>query len=99
MQNVLNFRKRAPRSSESTAQPPAGDGSVDIAALVSRISGLQSAARGEIGNAVLMLDLAARHAREIASRLTDPTARKNFDEHISTIERMLQLAREMALKV
>jgi hypothetical protein len=46
-----------------------------------------------------MLDLAARHAREIASRLTDPTARKNFDEHIATIERMLQLAREMALKV
>jgi hypothetical protein len=99
MQNVLNFRKRAPRLSESTAQPLAANAGVDIDALVSRISGLQSAARGEIGNAVLMLDLAARHAREIASRLTDPTARKNFDEHIATIERMLQLAREMALKV
>ena len=56
-------------------------------------------AKGEIGNAVLMLDLAAQHAREIAARLADPMARKNFDEHIAMIERLLQLAREMALKL
>jgi hypothetical protein len=46
-----------------------------------------------------MLDLAAQHAREIAARLMDPTARKNFNEHIATIERLLQLAREMAFKL
>ena len=46
-----------------------------------------------------MLELAAQHSREIAARLADPTARKNFDEHIAMIERMLQLAREMAFKL
>ena len=99
MLNVLEFRKREPRFSESTARPPAANSSVDIAALASRIIGLQSEAKGEIGNAVQMLDLAARHAREIASRLVDPNARKNFDEHIAMIERLLRLAREMALKL
>ena len=99
MLNVLDFRKRESRSSESTVQPLAANTNVDIAALASRITGLQSEAKGEIGNAVLMLDLAAQHAREIAARLADPTARKNFDEHVAAIERLLQLAREMAFKL
>lgn len=76
MLNVLEFRKRESRCSESTAQPPAANTNTDIAALASRIVGLQSKAKGEIGNAVLMLDLAAQHAREVAARLPDPTARK-----------------------
>jgi hypothetical protein len=99
MLNVLEFRKTESRSPESTAQPLAANTNVDIAALASRITGLQLEAKGEIGNAVLMLDLAAQHAREIAARLMDPTARRNFDEHIATIERLLQLAREMAFKL
>lgn len=99
MLNVLEFRKRKPCFPESTAQPLAANGDVDIAALASRIVGLQSKARGEIDNAVLMLDLAAQHAREITSRLADPTARKKFDEHVAMIERLLQHAREMAFKL
>jgi len=99
MLNVLDFRRREPPASRSTARVPAANTNVDIAALATRITGLQSEAKGEIGNAVLMLDLAARHAREIAARLADPTARKNFDEHIATIERLLQLAREMTFKL
>ena len=99
MLNVLEFRKMERRSSASTARPPAASANIDIAALASRITDLQSEAKGEIGNAVLMLDLAARHAREIAARLADPTSRKKFDEHIAMIERMLRLAREAALKL
>ena len=99
MPNVLDFRKRASCSSESSAQPLAANTNVDIAVLGSRIIGLQSRAKGEIGNAVLMLDLAAEHAREVAARLADPTARKKFDGHIATIERLLQLAREMTFKL
>jgi hypothetical protein len=99
MLNVLDFRKIESRPPESTARPLAANTNLDLAALASRITGLQSAAKGEIGNAVLMLDLAAQHAREIAARLADPTARKNFDEHIAMIERLLQLAREMAFRL
>ena len=98
MLNVLEFRKREACSSESVRRR-AANANVDLAALASRITGLQSWAKEEIGHAVLMLDLAAQHSREIAARLADPTTRKNFDEHIATIERLLQLAREMAFKL
>jgi hypothetical protein len=99
MLNVIDFRKRAPRATELSAQPPAANANVDIAELASRIIGLQSRAKGEIGNAVLMLDLAAQHAREIAARLPDSPAKKNFDEHITMIEQLLQVAREMTFKL
>ena len=99
MLNVIDLQKRARRSVEAGTQRPAATTKADISELVSRITDLQSQAKGEIGNAVLMLDLAARHAREIAARIPDPTARKDFDEHISMIERLLQFAREMAFKL
>jgi hypothetical protein len=100
MLNVIDFRKKAPCSPDLSAQPPAANANVDIAELASRIIGLQSRAKGEIGNsAILMLDLAAQHAREIAARISDPAAKKNFDEHISMIERLLRLAGEMTFKL
>ena len=96
MLNVINFRERAQRSGERERHP--ADAEADIANLASRITSLHSQARGEIDSAVLMLDLAAQHARVIEKRMCDPSARKDFDEHIATIERLLQVAREMALK-
>jgi hypothetical protein len=99
MLNVLEFRKREPRSAGSAALLPAASNNLDLVALASRITGLQSRARGEVDHAILMLDLAAQHSREIAARLADPTARRNFDEHVAMIEGMLQLAREMAFKL
>jgi len=99
MLNVIDFWKRAPRYAESLAQSPAANANVDIGALASRITDLRSRAKGEIGNAVLMLDLAAQHALEVAARLPDPSARRNFEEHIAMIERLLQLAREMTFKL
>lgn len=99
MLNVLEFRKTEPRHSKSAALLPAANSNVDLAALASRITGLQSRARGEVDHAILMLDLAAQHSREVAERLADPTTRRNFDEHVAMIERMLQVAREAALKL
>jgi hypothetical protein len=97
MLNVLEFRERAPRSGEDECRPANADAA--IADLASRITSLNARARGEIDDAVLMLDLAAQHARQIERRLCDSSARKDFDEHIATIERLLQIAREMALKL
>jgi len=97
MLNVVDFRERAQRSGEHERQPANAD--ADIADLASRITSLHSRARGEIDSAVLMLDLAAQHAREIEKRMCGPLARNDFDEHIATIERLLQIAREMALKL
>ncbi len=97
MLNVIDFRERQQRSGEHERQPATAE--ADIAGLVSGITSLHSRARGEIDSAVHMLDLAAQHAREIEKRMCDPLARKDFDEHIATIERLLQIAREMALKL
>jgi len=97
MLNVIEFRQRAsrPGGSKRTQQPAAL--AADISGLCSRIMGLQSKARGEICSAILMLDHAAQHAREIAKRISDPTTRKDFEADVATIEQLLQFARELAL--
>lgn len=99
MLNVLSFRQKAPRSRGSRLQRPPANVGADIFELTSRITGLQSKASAEIHRAILMLDLAAQQARQIAKRMCDPAARKNFDEQISIIEQLLQNARDMALKL
>ena len=99
MQNVINFRKALPRSNEARAEPAAAHADADISGLASRITGLQSRAKVEIGSAILMLDLAAQHAREIAARIPEPATKQNFDDQISIIEQLLGLARQMTLKL
>ena len=99
MLNVIDFREKAPRSREQERQSQPATAEADIAELASRITSLHGQARGEIGSAVLMLDLAAQHARQIEKRMGGASVRKDFDEHIATIERLLQIAREMALKL
>lgn len=98
MLNVIEFRKRAPSSLGPRQQRPPAD--VEPGAELTRcVRGLRSKARGDIDNAILMLDLAAQHAREIAMRVPDASAKKNFDEHVAMIERLIKLAREMASRL
>jgi len=97
MQNVIGFRKKASGSAESRQQRLPVNADSAIAELASSIMDFQSMAKGDIGNAVQMLGLAAQHARQIAMQLRDPAARQDFDEHIARIERLLDVAREMAL--
>ena len=99
MLNVIEFRKRSSRPIESSAQRPVTAAGSDVSELTSRITALQLQAKGEIGNAILMLDLAAQHAREVARRISDPATKKSFDGHITVIEQLLQRAREMAFKL
>ena len=46
-----------------------------------------------------MLDLAAQHARQNAKRVRDPSVTDQFDERLSTVEQLLQFAREKAMKL
>lgn len=97
MLNVIDFREKTPRSCESRLQRQPANIDADISELASRITSLQSKAKGEIDNAVMMLDLAAQHARQIAKRVCDPKVKSEFDEHIATIDQLLEIARTMAL--
>ena len=99
MLNVIDFRKKAPRFGESRLPPQPVNVDADISELACRIVSLQSKAKGEIDNAVVMLDLAAQHARQIAERVCDPKVKHDFDEHIATIDQLLQVARKMALNL
>ncbi|MBX9650984.1 MAG: hypothetical protein K2X57_28440 [Xanthobacteraceae bacterium] len=63
------------------------------------VTGQQSARREDIFRAILLLDLAAQHARLLVKETSDPSRREIFEAQISTIEQLLQLARDMALKL
>ncbi len=99
MPSILEFPKRALRARGTRPRRLPADAAPDIAELASRLTGLQSKAKGDIRNAIFMLDLAAQHARQSAKGLCDPTMKQAFDQHISTIEQLLQLARNLALKL
>ena len=99
MLNVINLRDKVPRSRQAARRSSPASADADVAALASRIVSLHSQARGEINSAVLLLDLAARHAREIEKRMGNEFARQEFGEHVATIERLLQIAREITLKL
>jgi hypothetical protein len=71
----------------------------DIAELICRATGLRSKAKAEICHSILMLDLAAKHGRQIAERVCDSAVKENFNTDITTIEQLLQVARNMALRL
>jgi hypothetical protein len=99
MPNVIDFREKAPRIRGSRLQRQPANLDADISELVCRIVSLQSKAKGEIDNAVMMLDLAAQHARQIAGHVCDPKVKSDFDEHVAIIDQLLRTARKMALKL
>ena len=72
---------------------------LDAFDLARRVTGLQAKAKEDIRQSILMLDLAAQHARQLATRLRDPTTKASFETHIETIEQLLQLARDMTVKL
>lgn len=94
MSNVVSLRAR--RTSTFPHPPETVGTSAELACLV---SGLRSKAQEEISNSILMLDLAAQHAYQIAERISDPAAQRKFYADIATVERMLKSARDMALKL
>ena len=63
------------------------------------VTGEQSARKEDVFRAILLLDLAAQHARLLVKKTSDPSQREAFEAQISTIEQLLQLARDMALKL
>jgi hypothetical protein len=99
MLNVMDFRRRAYRSNESRTPRPAANADVDISELVSSVRNLQSKAKGQIQQAVLMLDHAAQKAHRVAEWIWDPQAKKDFEEKLAAIEQLLQTARDLALKL
>ena len=99
MLNVVNFEERAGRPRGSGQPRPSAGIDINLSKLAFRITSLHSKAKSEVDRSILILDLAAQHARQVASLMPDPDVRKDFEEDISMIEQLLDVARAMALKL
>jgi len=95
MTNVVDFQTR-PRRARAPAPRLGGAGSA-TQDRTSRVRGVHSRAKAEVNKSILLLDLAAQHAREIGTLITDPDVRRAFEVHIDAIEEAIQIARQRAL--
>jgi hypothetical protein len=98
MSNVISLRAERYARVSACLSPPHSE-EADLAQRRFRIIGTQSKAKEEILRSILLLDLAAQHARQIAKRTDDPALKSRLDAHVSIVEQLLQAAREMALKL
>jgi hypothetical protein len=95
MSNVVRLRdKVSPERFSALATTGAG-----IAELASHAMRLQSCARAEIHRVILLLDLAAQHARELTAKIGDPDIRVMLDRHVTSVEHSLHVARERVLEL
>ena len=95
MTNVIDFQTK-PRHARAFAQRRGGAGPViQDRRLQARC--LHSGARTEVNKSILLLDLAAQHAREIQTWIPDPAVRRAFEIHVDAIEEAIQIARRRAL--
>jgi hypothetical protein len=92
MANVVNLRARAQQSGATQSDTPAAGDTVPGPA--APMADPPMTALKEMRNAVLLLELAALHAREISMKVGDPDDRKAFEAHIVSIEYALQIVRE-----
>jgi hypothetical protein len=96
MFNVISFRERVARYRGSQRQPPTPTPDAEPAIPVMPTPSQPQ--EDEVRQAIFMLDLAVQYARLVAGNMSDATIRKSFDEHISAIEHLLQVTRNLVLK-
>jgi hypothetical protein len=97
--NVVDFHEKASRFRKNAPRRSAEGAVADIPSLVARAKGLQLKARTELHDAILMLDLAAQHARQLGKIIRDPALKKRFDDELLTVEELLQLARDKTMEL
>jgi hypothetical protein len=75
------------------------DSGVGIPAPAQPIASRQSPGSEDVYRAILLLDLAAQHARLLVKHIPDSPRRMNFEAQIAVIDHLLQIARGMALRL
>lgn len=64
-----------------------------------RYANQQLNVKEEIFRSILLLDLGAQHARLLMEQISDQSRRRIFEAQIATIEQLLQIVRQKALKL
>jgi hypothetical protein len=88
LQEMLHSRVKRASQSPGLTTPPAMP-----------LAGEHIPDREAVDRSLLLLDIAARHTRLIAMRISDPSRREYFEAQVASIEQQLQLARGMAMKL
>ena len=91
MSNIVEFSPRTSRS--RVAALAAEQGQAANIGLARCVEQPRSTVAKEISNVILLLDLAAQHAREIAVKVDDPEIRQAINSHVTSIEASLLIAR------
>ena len=99
MLNVIKFHESALRFRKDATRRSAKSAVADISILISRFAGLHSKARTELRDAIVLLGLAAQHARQVGQAILDPALKKHFDDELSRIDELLQLARDKTFRL
>jgi hypothetical protein len=99
MLNVVKFEEEAARFRKAATRPSPQGAVADIPSLVSRFRHLESKAKRELSDAILLLDLAVWHARQLVKTLGDPALKKLSEDDLLIIEELLQLARDKVLQL
>lgn len=96
--NVIQFRPRTPELTAVEPEPKTSStSSVGIDPnLVDRMVALQARATTKVHRLILLLEIAIWNVREIAAHTHDPNVRNSILRQLTSIERMLEVARQKA---
>lgn len=72
---------------------------VGIQAPAPPVASRKSPRSEDVYRAILLLELAAQHARLLVKHIPDSSRRMSFEAQIAAIDRLLQIARDMALRL
>src|SRR5690349_5587283 len=96
--NVFIFKKPiAASSSGGAALRGTATCSCLASARISEIRNAQAQLKEDIRVTVLMLDLAVAYARRVAIKSDDLQVRMDIDQHLASIEDLLDVARQKAI--
>jgi len=95
MANVIDFYSKLRRAGAPAPRSQGADPAVQGRS--PPVRSLQSRVKADVYKSIMLLDLAAQHAREIQTRIADAAVRRAFEVHVDAIEEAIQIARECAL--
>lgn len=96
MAQVINIGDALGARAKPGSYAPNG---VSAGSVGASVAGQPSVTRESVYRAILLLDLATQQMRVLLRRIADPSRKSNLEAQITAIERSIQHARDMALKL
>lgn len=99
MAQVIMLDQEVLRARSKQESRPCQTSGVGIHAPASPAASRKSPMIEDVYRAILLLDLAAQQARLLVKHIPDSSRRMSFEAQIASIDHLLQIARDMALRL